>query len=83
MDVCSWPTDGIPPPLLACPKPAAQGIAPKVSFTVLRSQVARPGFGQLQSFTITHQRTASRGIAAVDRSYTYYRQKQPFRTEYF
>ncbi|MGB6094685.1 MAG: hypothetical protein WBF95_00065 [Comamonas thiooxydans] len=33
-------------PLTACPEPDAQGTAPKVSFAVLYSPVARPGFGQ-------------------------------------
>ena len=40
-----WPTgDGLQP-LNAYPKPDAQGSAPKVSFAVLYSPVARPGFG--------------------------------------
>jgi len=41
-----WPTDDSPHRLTARHKPDAQGAAPKVSFTVLRPQVARPGFGQ-------------------------------------
>lgn len=47
---CFWPTDDGPHPLTACPKPDAQGAARKVSFAVLRSQVARPGVGQELSF---------------------------------
>lgn len=35
-----------PHPLTDCPKPDAQGPAPKASFAVLRSQIARPNFGQ-------------------------------------
>jgi len=45
----SWLTDDGPRSLTARHKPDAQGAAPKVSFTVLRSQVARPGFGQEQA----------------------------------
>jgi hypothetical protein len=41
-----WPIDDGPHPLTACHKPDAQGAAPKVSFAVLRSQVARPDIGQ-------------------------------------
>lgn len=44
-----WPTDDSPHPLTAYPKPDARGAAPKVRFVVLRSQVARPGFGEERS----------------------------------
>lgn len=45
----AWPTADEPHQLTACPKPDAQGADPKVSLAVIRSQVARPGFGQEQS----------------------------------
>lgn len=45
-----WPTDDGPHPLAAYPQPYSQGAAPNVSFTVLRPQVARPGFGHLLPF---------------------------------
>lgn len=45
-----WPTgDGLHS-LNAYPKPDAQGAASKVSFAVLYSSVARPGFGQERKF---------------------------------
>jgi len=47
----SWLTDDGPRSLTARHKPDAQGAAPKVSFTVLRSQVARPGFGHERALT--------------------------------
>ena len=53
------PTDDGPHPLTTCPKPDAQGAAPKVSFAVLRSQVARPGFGHEQSLNAFSQAAAS------------------------
>lgn len=40
-----WPTCDVPHQLTASPKPGAQHADPKVSFAVLCSQVARPGFG--------------------------------------
>lgn len=43
-----WPTDDGPHPLAARPQPDSQGAAPNVSFAVLRSLVAGPGFGQKQ-----------------------------------
>jgi putative acetyltransferase len=48
--------------LTACPKPDAQGTAPKVSFAVLRSQVVRPGFGQKLSFEFSHVEIIKRSI---------------------
>lgn len=38
-----------PAPLIAYPKPDAQGASSKVSFAVLYSPVDRPGFGQERS----------------------------------
>jgi len=41
-----WPTDDGQHSLTAQAKPDAQGAVPKVSFAVLYSTIARPGFGQ-------------------------------------
>lgn len=56
---CFWPTDDVPHQLTVCRKPGAQGADLKVSFAVLRSQVARPGFGQELKFSVSAPRPAS------------------------
>ena len=59
----SWPTgDGLHP-LNAYPKRDAQGAAPKVSFAVLYSPVARPGFGLTQALTSPAQASVLKRLA--------------------
>jgi hypothetical protein len=60
LDDCFWPADDGLHQLNASPKPDAQGAASKISFAVLYSSVARPGFGQKQSLPLekTQQKTA-------------------------